>query len=643
MVSHLIQNIYHYFWTVKKVGLLILLVCISTLALAQSTVITTPNPELRYETRYATQDLSLKKIDTLLEDFHRYSPLQQWNVPYIASNLGNVPRPLFFDPKMNIGFNTGYQSLDNYFLSVDSVRYYNTKTPFTSAQYVFGAKEESLVEVIHSQNVHPNLNFAIDYKVPVSPGFYDRQKSGVHSFSLSSWYQAPSKKYNLLSAYILNSAKIQENGGLAVNDVFTNPAYAQDATTAPVNLYSAENKLKNHTIFLTQTFYLGPTVTEKDSMNKAVIAPKYGITHHFEYNHRKIEYKDDEDSSRNFFSDFFIYNDSTRDLTKSHSIRNEIYFQNYAAQSEDSVTNAFKYAWKGGIRHSINKYAQNNWSEWRHGIQLFGSIRNSLLKAQKFDYQVDAMVELAPKYSGDFLTRAYIKYQPNDFFFIAPFAEVNMQSPSMKMERFRTNHFQWNNDFNKQLLIQSGAKLGIPKWHINVGLNYYLVHNYLYYGENQLPAQLSEAMQVIRLTAEKNFYLKRFVFKNQANYQMSSHQEVLNQPQFYLKHQWYYRGSFIKKKTLNAQLGFDLTYFGNHFAHAYSPALMEYYVQNEEKLKFYPIVDIFFNLQVKRVRLFLMMQHVNQGLLGDGGYYTHPNSPATPRALRLGVSWQFYD
>lgn len=610
---------------------------------AQSTVITTPNPELKYETRYATNDLSLKKIDTLLEDFHRYSPLNHWNVPYISSNLGNVPRPLMFDPKLGMGYNMGYNSLENYFLNVDSVKYYNTKTPYTSAQYVFGAKEESLVQVIHSQNVNPHLNFAIDYKVPVSPGFYARQKSGVHTFSLSSWYQAPSKKYNLLSGYILNSAKIQENGGLSVDDVFTNPAYAQDATTAPVNLYTAENKLKDHTLFLTQSFYLGPTIQAKDSTKKEIIQPKYGFTHHFEYQNRKVHYKDDEDSSRNYFTDFFLYNDSTRDATKSHSIKNEIYFQNYAAQSEDSTTKAFKYAWKSGLRHSVNQYAQNGWSEWRHGLQLFGSIKNSILKPTKFDYQVDASIELAPKYSGDFLTRAYLKYQPNDFFFIAPFAEINMQSPSMKMERFMTNHFQWNNDFNKQLVIHSGAKLGIPKWHLNVGVHHYMVHNYLYYSENIAPAQLDEAMQVIRLTAEKNFYLKKFVFKNQASYQFTSHETILNQPKFYIKHQWYYRGSYIKKKPLNAQLGFDLTYFGNHFAHAYSPATMEYFVQNENKLKFYPIVDVFFNLQVKRLRLFLVMQHITQGLLGDGGYYTHPLSPATPRALRLGVSWQFYD
>ncbi len=607
------------------------------------TVITLPNPVLRYETRYATSDLSLRKIDTLLEDFHRYQPTMQWDVPYLASNLGNVPRPLLFDPKLRIGFQDGYNAMENYFLSTDSVRFYNTKTPFTSAQYVFGAKEESLVEFTHSQNIKPSLNFAADYKIPVSPGFYGHQKSSVQNLSLSQWFKAPSNRYNWLSAYVFNQAKIQENGGVIPEDIFTNPAYAQDMTTAPVRLNTASNKLSDHKVFFTQTFFLGPDIPSKDSTAKRKIEPKYGLTHHFEYQSRKILYKDDEDSTGTYFTDFYFSNDTTRDFTKVQTIKNEVYFQNYAAQSEDSVTNAFKYAWKGGLRYLLNKYHQNNFTDWRHGLQLFGSIRNSLLQAQKFDYQIDATIELAPEYSGDFLTSAYFKFQPNQFFSISPFASINMQSPSMKMERFSTNHVQWQNDFNKQLTIHTGAKLGVPKWNINVGVDYYLLHNYLYYNTDYRPAQLNEALQVIRFTAEKNFYLKKFVFKNLGSYQIVSNSEVIHQPKFYLKTQWYYRGSYIKKKSLHAQLGFDLTWFGNHFADAYRPDIMEYYLQNDSKLSFYPLVDIFFNLQVKRTRVFLVMQHITQGLLGDGGYYTHPGSPATPRALRIGVSWQFYD
>jgi len=610
--------------------------------LAAQTVITQPNPELRYETRYTTQDLSLRKIDTLLEDFHRYNPIYEWEVPYIAPNMANVPRPLWFDPKRNIGYQHGYNLFDNYFFTTDSARYYNTKTPFTSAMYVFGAKEETYINVIHSQNINPNFNLAMDYRRPVSPGFYNRQKSGIHNFSLTQWYKSPTNRYNLMTAYIFNQAKIQENGGVAAEDIFTNIAYAQDMATAPVYLADAENKLNNNNIALRQTFFIGPeTSTAGDSTRKKTIQPKYGLTHLLEYSSTKVWYKDNENDS-SYYTNFYVFADSSRDQTKSWTLRNEIYLQNYAAQSEDSLTSAFKYSWRGGFRYELNRWQQQSISAFRHGLQLFGSIKNSTLIPRKWSYSLEGEVELAPRYSGDFNISGQVQYQPGAFFYVQPFLNVNLQSPAFRLQQFRTNHYQWDNDFRKQFLIEAGGKVGIPKWNLHAGVSYYLVHNYLYFADNSQPAQLSQPIQVIRLTVEKNFMWKRFVFRNLASLQWASAGEIVQMPHVYLKHQLYYRGSYIKKKPIHAQLGMDITYFDNHYADAYNPSVMAYHLQHSDKLSYYPVIDLFFNLQVKRARLFFSVQHANQGLIWDG-YFTSPERPAQPRAFRAGMSWQFYD
>lgn len=623
--------------------LFILLIFFSSVQLYAQTVITEPNPVLRYETRYTLQDLRLQKIDTSLENFHRYQPYMQWDIPYIAANMGNAPRPLQFILSPSVGYHSGYHALDRYFLSSDSVHFYNTKTPFTSAEYDFGIGDESYVKLTHAQNIKPYLNMAIDYKRPASNGFYNHQKSGVHNFSFSQWYRAPSNKYNWLSAYVFNQAKIEENGGVAINDIFTNPAYTQDKSDAPVHLYDATNKLNDNQVFFLQTFYFGPVTVEKDSVNKEKISPKYGLSHRFEFNSRKIWYQDDEDSTKTFYENYYLYNDSTRDFTKSQTIKNELYFQNYTSSSDDSTTHSFKYAWKGGLRYSTHQYHQNVFSEWKHSLQLFGSIKNNPLHADKWSYDVRATVELAPKYSGDFYTSAYFKFQPNEKFFVTPSIDVNLSSPSMKMNHLVTNHFYWDNNFKKQFSIHANTQVGVPKWGTQVGVDYYFIENYLYYDEDYQASQLQHSLQVVRLSAEKNFFLKNFVFKNLVGYQFVSHENIVQQPKVYFKGQWYYRGSYIKKKPLHAQLGIDITYFNNHFADGYQPALMEYHLQRDELLKFYPIIDVFFNLQVKRTRMFVVLQHVTQGLFKEKGYYTHPNSPASPRALRLGVSWQFYD
>lgn len=484
---------------------------------------------------------------------------------------------------------------------------------------------------------------AVDYKRPASKGFYQHQKSGLHNFSFSQWYRAPSNRYNWLSAYVFNQAKIEENGGVQAKDIFTNPAYSRDRSTAPVFLYDANNKINDHQAFFLQTIYLGSKVGGKDSLSKRKIQPKYGLSHQFKFHSRKIWYRDNEDSTGSFYSDFFISNDTTRDFTKVQTYQNEIFFQNFSARSLDDSSHVFKYSWKGGLRYSAHKYIQNTFHAWRHSMQLFGSIGNSAWSNQKYDYNIQASVELAPRYSGDFFSEVYFKFQPNEKFFISPALTVNTQSPSMKIERLLTNHVQWENKFKKQFALHANVSLGVPKWHIYTGVDYYFVQNYLYYNSDFRPEQFGQPFQVIRVFGEKNFYLKNFVFKNKIGYQFVSHKDILHQPKIYAKAQWYYRGSYIKKKPLHAQFGIDLTWFDNHLADAYQPAIMEYYLQNEESLKYYPLTDVFFSLHVKRTRLFLVMQNVLDGLFKEKGYYTHPNYPASPRALRVGVSWQFYD
>jgi hypothetical protein len=47
-------------------------------------------------------------------------------------------------------------------------------------------------------------------------------------------------------------------------------------------------------------------------------------------------------------------------------------------------------------------------------------------------------------------------------------------------------------------------------------------------------------------------------------------------------------------------------------------------------------------MQLKRARMFIKMDHINQGMLNNNYFHTI-NYPVNPRGLRFGVSWNFYD
>ena len=67
------------------------------------------------------------------------------------------------------------------------------------------------------------------------------------------------------------------------------------------------------------------------------------------------------------------------------------------------------------------------------------------------------------------------------------------------------------------------------------------------------------------------------------------------------------------------------------------------YQQDKQLLKFYPIMDVFFKLQVKFTNIFFRVEHVNQGMFKQKGIYTAPNYGYLDRTFRAGIIWQFYD
>ena len=57
----------------------------------------------------------------------------------------------------------------------------------------------------------------------------------------------------------------------------------------------------------------------------------------------------------------------------------------------------------------------------------------------------------------------------------------------------------------------------------------------------------------------------------------------------------------------------------------------------------YPIVNVYANLHLKRTRIYVMMYHVNDGMISRPNSFYAPHYPINPRLLKIGVSWNFYD
>jgi hypothetical protein len=128
-------------------------------------------------------------------------------------------------------------------------------------------------------------------------------------------------------------------------------------------------------------------------------------------------------------------------------------------------------------------------------------------------------------------------------------------------------------------------------------------------------------------------------------YQKCENENILDLPEITYFGSTYLSQVFHFKATggkLTAMIGFDLAYNSRYYADAYMPPLASFIRQDEKQLGNYPYLDVFLNLQLKRFRFFLKMQHMNSGWI-DRDYFSVLHYPRNERDVRFGLTWTFYD
>ena len=87
-------------------------------------------------------------------------------------------------------------------------------------------------------------------------------------------------------------------------------------------------------------------------------------------------------------------------------------------------------------------------------------------------------------------------------------------------------------------------------------------------------------------------------------------------------------------------LGVTFKYFTKYNANAYNPLLAEFRIQNDEQIGF-PTIDVFFNAQVRRTRLYFKVDNATSSLT-DKNYFSAPNYPYRDLTIRFGLVWNWF-
>jgi hypothetical protein len=585
------------------------------------------------------------ELDTSLNFFQVYDPaLQRSFSNTFTGNLGGAYLSNdFFNREPYSDFYL-YQSFDAYARFPESVRYFNTTTPYTLLDYSQSenknVRNESRFNVFHSQNANSKFNFAFLYDQARSTGQYQLQETKFHTIGLLTTYV--SDRFNSHFNILFNRHEAQENGGLQPDQDLN---LDKETETYLVNLSAARSRLQNNTISLTNEYKLGKTEQAKTEKGEEYefFRPITGIIHQIEYSGNKRFYTDTEvDATADFYPDVYYDADSTNDTISYNRLTNIFQLKFYEAPGRK-----FTFSKRAFIAYdaiSIKMPGEESYTlqqENFRNLYVGGGI--SRTEGEFWKWNAEGKIYLTGFRSGQTELSAYI-YKPlkigKDTTSLYVAGELNTLVPDPFIQHYRSNHYGWKNQFNNinEMIIRS--KIHSQEYHFTVGLNYALISNYIFNDSLALPNQGSKEMLVLAAYANKDFISKHWLIRTQLLWQNSTQTDYLHLPVFtgYLSLSY----KTVISKVLHTILGFDVRYNTEFFADAYEPATGRFHWQDKQKIGNYPFIDLHANLKLKRTRAFFQLKNAGSGFI-PGDFWSAPDYPLYRRTFRLGIAWSFYD
>ncbi|MFT3740146.1 MAG: putative porin [Breznakibacter sp.] len=602
--------------------------------------------------------------DTLVTGFQRHNPMLAKNpMSVYTGNLG-APYQSMVLGEMEYDQDFIFTNvLKMYFPDPDNFLFYNTTVPYTNLTYRTGGpkrRSEENIRVLFTQNVNKRLNVGAVYNLMSSIGRYDAQRADNEMVRLFSSYDGTHYSANLNIA--INNANHYENGGLEDEAAILYPnqyGYSQ-SENIPVNFTSARNRIKNVRFFYNQSYTIGSIAPEDSTGEKAPI-PIATAYHTLDFDRYSRIYRINDLTS--YYSDGFddafypnIYADTlmTRDTTKYSVVRNM-----FQLKFNEEANKLLRFGVRAYLLNEIQTYQTQqkptkfsrvddiSYPEYRHArkTQTSTAVGGQIFKNLGENFWWNAGLKLYVQ--GYRIGDSEITGNLNSLFKVwndtaGVFASggLYLQSPGLLFNDYYSNHFEWHHNFNREKTVKVRGGIRIPTKRFELTGEIRLINDHFYWNQQAMPDQSTGVLKAMEVKLGQHFKIGGFNSINQVWWQATSDAEVMPLPTLAAYTSNFYEN--VAFKVLRFQIGFDVRYFTAYYTPGYMPATAQFYNQQTRKVGDYPFADVFINFHLKRARIGLKMDHVNQGY-PNNDYFLTPGYPANPRSFKISVSWNFYD
>ena len=562
----------------------------------------------------------LRSIDTTLSGFHHYNFLQRFgNIYTDLGNLGTAVRNTFFETPDFIGARLGQSAYDLYARNPANMAYFDTKSPYTNMHFTPGGSGQNILDFDFTRNIKPNINGGFNVRRITAIKQYGPPNSGEDNL-LGTWdvnlngnYYSKDKKYTVLGYLQYFQHKENDQGGISL------PKGWKADTVFKIGVEQMASKMKN--------------TSSVESRNTLHIYQEYKLANGFQaylvndYQVRKYKYLD-----LNFREHLSFYhpNKKITDTTQTSLNQQNSYslFENKAG-----IKGFYKgfnyrlhlrrrdYVFQDSLGKFKNKNNENFLGLWLN-YYFPDSLRRATASLEVGNDQQLKVEYFTPKFNAGFVSMSY--------------------SPSLLQQLYVSRVQEWNNNFQNTFVSRvyiSTTRL-IKKVVFSPSFEYNLIKNYVYFDSAALPVQTAVPFSIFKIGTGIDWKSKRFEVSNQLYINRIEGNDVLRIPAVFINTQLAY--NFKYAKVLFVQTGLDFHYRSSYKADYYNPLTQSFYLNQNTDLPAYLVVDAFAVFRINRVRIFVKMSNVGQGVLQQGSF-VGPLMPLVGRTFGYGVKWLLFD
>lgn len=621
-------------------------------------------PSYAWTTTAPLGDMSVATIDTSQINYaQRFVPSMIYDATATTGNFGGDALNMIWmrrHPRQDFYF---INPLTHWIPSLESFTFYNTRIPMTLLSYNFGGGSDNGQDRLHgifSGNVNKEIQIGAYVDYLYSKGAYENQAVKDFTYGFSGSYMGD--RYKMQASFFHYNLLNKDNGGISDDLYITDPALVQGGQTSvnpksiPVNLNNAHTRVKGLDFFINNRYSLGYHRTERndsDTIVRKYFVPVTDLILSFQLktgNHLFTNTPSTADNPDFWSKTYYDSNGSSDNTTYTNvAVTGGIgLIEGFHKWVKAGLTGFVTYEYSGyglpvyeNITANADPLPENTPKTDKITTnKLFIGAQLKSSKFKYFSYDVTGRIGLigAPgEFDVDGKINASIPLW-SDSLGITGYALLKNQEPSPLMEQYRSNHFIWNNTFSNTQSFRFGGILSFPKSGTSINVGTETVTNYVYFDRNALPAQNSGGVQVFWAALNQKIALGPFHWDNTVTYQATSNEDVIPLPVLSIYSNLYF--VFRIAKVLGVQMGVDCDYYTRYRAPGYRPSIMAFYNQHEMLIGNYPLMNVYINMRLSKVRFYVMMSHVNQGLTGTN-YFSMPHYPLNPRRFQLGLSVDF--